>query len=173
METNRSLERLARPLLFVLTLAVALGVNCAKIDAQEALFLVRYPYLNRLDGIGLDDEGKKKAESLARMLLDADIDVIYSFERPYVVQTAEPTAKALNMKVNVLPFNDEAMADLVRRLPTQHAKDRVLVATGPPSMSFILNRLGLGEEVTKARSDNLYVILRQEGAKPLVIKMRW
>jgi hypothetical protein len=40
-------------------------------------------------------------------------------------------------------------------------------------MSFILNRLGLGEEVTKARSDNLYVILPQEGEKPLVIKMRW
>jgi hypothetical protein len=174
METNRSLERLARPLLFVLTLAVALGVNCAKIDAQEALFLVQYPDLNRkLDGTGLDNEGKKKAESLARMLLDADIDVIYSFERPYVVQTAEPTAKVLNMKVNILPFQVEAMADLVRRLPTQHAKDRVLVAAGPPSMSFILNRLGLGEEVTKARSDNLYVILRQEGAKPLVIKMRW
>jgi hypothetical protein len=153
---------------------VALGVNCAKIDAQEALFLVQYPDLNRkLDGTGLDNEGKKKAESLARMLSDADIDVIYSFERPYVVQTAEPTAKVLNMKVNILPFQVEAMADLVRRLPTQHAKDRVLVATGPPSMSFILNRLGLGEEVTKARSDNLYVILRQEGAKPLVIKMRW
>jgi Histidine phosphatase superfamily (branch 1) len=174
METNMSLERLVRPLLFVLTLAVALGAICAKSYAQEALFLVQYPHLNKnLDETGLDDEGKKKAESLARMLRDADIDVIYSFERPYVVQTAEPTAKALNMKVNILPFQIEAMDDLVRRLPTQHAKDRILVVTGPPSMSFILTHLGLEEEVWKALSNNLYVILPQEGEKPLVIKMRW
>jgi hypothetical protein len=174
METNMSLERLVRPLLFVLTLAVALGAECATISAQEALFLVQYPHLNKnLDETGLDDEGKKKAESLARMLLDADIDVIYSFERPYVVQTAEPTAKALNMKVNILPFQIKAMDDLVRRLPTQHANDRVLVVTGPPSMSFILTHLGLKEEVSKALSNNLYVILPQEAEKPLVIKMRW
>ncbi len=60
-----------------------------------------------------------------------------------MVQTAEPTAKALNIKVNILPAKVEAMDDLIRRLPTQHAKHRVLVVTVPPSRERILKGLGL------------------------------
>jgi hypothetical protein len=167
-----SFEKLVLPPLFFLTLAMALGTDCAKINAQEAVFLVQYPGKNA-DGTGLTDAGRRKANELANLLKDADIKVIYSFERPYVVQTAEPVAKALNIQVNILPFQIEAMDDLVRRLPTQHAKDRVLVVTGPPSRERILEGLGLTEETWKTRTDNLFVILPNERQKPLVIKMRW
>jgi hypothetical protein len=126
METNMSLERLVRLLLFVLTLAVALGVNCAKIHAQEALFIVRgaEPKLRITE---LTDAGEKKAEALARLLMDADIDVIYAFDRGFLIKTAEPTAKVLKKKVNILPLSFDAMDDLVRRLRTQHASQRVFI----------------------------------------------
>ena len=165
------------PIFVALTLTVALDANGAKANAQEAVFLVQYGEADlaysALSDVGLSDEGKTRAKALANLLKDAGINVIYSFDRPHVIQTAEATAKALNIKVNVLPFGIEARDDLVRRLRTQHGKDRIFIATGPPSRDHILKAYGFTKEVRKARPDNLFVIVPRGREEPLVIKMRW
>ncbi len=173
MKTARNHRGRGWPILVTLTLTVALGAIGAKANAQEAVYLVQYAEKDLTGKGGLTDVGRRKAKELARILMDAGIDVIYSFERSHVVQTAEPTAKALKIKINILRFEIEAMDDLVRRLPTQHGKDRVLVVTGPPSRERIFRGLGLDEEVWKARTDNLYIIIPRLPQEPLVIKMRW
>jgi len=160
------------PILVALALAVALTANGAKANAQEAVFLVKSAERNH-PGMELTDAGRGRAKTLANLLKDAGIDVIYSFERTHVVQTAEPTAKALNINVNIVPSQIEATDDLVRRLRTQHAKDRVFIATGQSSRERILRGLGLAKEVWKARTDDLHVIIPRGSEEPLVIKMRW
>ena len=173
MKTKTSLETLVRPLLFVLTLAVALGVNCAKIHAQEALFVVRGAEPN-LRITELTDAGKKEAEALARVLMDADIDLIYAFDRGYLIRTAEPTAKMLNKKVNILPLSLDAMDDLVRRLRTQHASQRVFVVGGLTPSNYIFEAFGVKDsENPTVLADKLYVIAPRERGETLLIKMRW
>jgi hypothetical protein len=68
MKTHMSFEKLVLPPLFFLTLAMALGTDCAKINAQEAVFLVQYPGKNA-DGTGLTDAGRRKANELANLLV--------------------------------------------------------------------------------------------------------
>ncbi len=159
-------------ILVALTLTVVLGANGAKANAQQVVFLVQYAEM-AADQDALTEAGQRRAKALARILMDADIDVIYSFDPPYVVLTAEPTAKALDIKVNILRWEYEEVDDLIRRLPTQHAKHRVLIVTAPSPRARILKGLGLTEKAWKARSDNLYVIVPRSGSEPLVIKMRW
>ncbi len=173
MKTNMRLEGLARPLLFVLTLALALVANCVKIHAQEALFIVRGAEF-KLRTTELSDAGKKEAKALARVLMDADIDVIYAFDRGFLIQTAEPTAKMLNKKVNILPLSLDAMDDLVRRLRTQHASQRVFVVGGPTPSNYIFEAFGVKDsENPTVRADTLYVIAPRERGETLLIKMRW
>ena len=171
MKTIIKSTRLLLSILVALTLTMILGANRAKANAQQVVFLVQYAEV-AVGEDALTEGGQRRAKALARLLKDADIDVIYSFDRPYVVLTAEPTAKALNIKTNILRFEYEVVDDLIRRLPTQHAKHRVLIVTGPSAREHILRSLGL-TEVWKARIDNLYVIVPGSGSEPLVIKMRW
>ncbi|HXV81712.1 MAG TPA: histidine phosphatase family protein [Candidatus Binatia bacterium] len=160
------------PVLVTLTLAAILS-DWNKATAQEAVFVVQNAESN-LRRTELTDEGKRRAEALARMLKGAGIDVIYSFDRGYLVRTAEPTKKALNIKVNVLPIDLEAMDDLVQRLPTQHANQRVLIVAGPKGRNYILKGLGITDsEISTANAHNLFVIVPKERGEPLLIKMRW
>jgi broad specificity phosphatase PhoE len=165
------------PIFVAIILTVALGANGAKANAQEVVFLVQYGEVDLaytgLSDVGLSEEGRRRATALANLLKDAGINVIYSFERPHVIQTAEPTAKALNIKVNVLPFKIEARDDLVRRLRTEHGKDRVFIATGTPSRDHILKAYGFTKEVWKEPSATLFVIVPRGREEPRVIKMRW
>ncbi len=172
MKTTMRSEGLTLPILVALTLIVVLGANGAKANAQEAVYLVQYADPTS-SADALTEVGQRRAKALARMLMDAGIDVIYSFEATHIVLTAEPTAKALNIKTNILRLEYEVVNDLIRRLPTQHAKQRVLIVTGPWSRERILRGLGLTEKAWKARRDNLYVILPRSGGEPLFIKMRW
>ena len=128
MKTNMRSAGLALPILVALTLTVILGANGAKANAQQVVFLVQYAEMAAGEDT-LTEVGQRRAKALARILMDAGIDVIYSFDRPHVVLTAEPTAKALDIKVNILRWEYEIVDDLIRRLPTQHAKRRVLIVT--------------------------------------------
>ncbi|MFQ5684531.1 MAG: histidine phosphatase family protein [Candidatus Binatia bacterium] len=172
MKTTKN-RGLALLILAALTLTVTLGANGAEANAQEVLYVVHYAQRD-LARTGLTDVGRGKAKALARMLIDAGIDVIYSTKTSWVVQTAEPTAKALNITINNHPSHEKAVDDLVRRLRTQHAKDRVFIAAALPTMQQILRGFGFTDlEVLSARKDTLFVIIPRSGSEPQVIKLRW
>ncbi|HXV83296.1 MAG TPA: hypothetical protein VEG60_25835, partial [Candidatus Binatia bacterium] len=84
-----------------------------------------------------------------------------------------------NMTVNKISWNPAAIDDWVRRLPTEHANQRILVVTGGPGPMTgegqrILKGLGVPDkEIWARRSDHLMAIITNEGKEPLVIKMRW
>ena len=66
--------------LVALTVTVTVG-DWSKATAQETVFVV-----SRIRGASVadktfTDEGKQKAQALSRMLMDADIDVIYAMDR--------------------------------------------------------------------------------------------
>ena len=149
-----------------------------RVTAQEAVFFAQSAE-QKADGTGLTDVGRQKAEALARELEDAGIEVIYSFDRPTVVQTAEPTAKALNIAIKKIAGKPAAIDDWINRLPTEHNEQRVLVVSGAGGFDTgsgerILKGLGLPEvEILTGRTDQLFVFVPRGSEEPLVIKMRW
>jgi hypothetical protein len=158
--------------LVVLTLSTTLSPIGSTVNAQEAVFVATGPRKS-------DRSWTTKVEALARILMDADIDVIYTTARSSGVQTAETIAKFLNIKFNKISRNAAAIDDWTRRLPTEHAEQRVLILTvGPGPMpgegQHILKGLGVPDkDIWARRSDHLMVIIPNESKEPLIIKMRW
>jgi len=58
-------------------------------------------------------------------LKDAHLSAIYTSEAQRTTQTAEPLAKALQIRMTPIPRRD--LGNLMARLRTQHAQDRVLI----------------------------------------------
>ncbi len=123
-------------------------------------------------GKALTGVGRKRVEVLARLLMDAGIDVIYSSSISSGRRTAEPIEKALNIKSNLISPQLEVMDDLVRRLPTEHMGHRVIIVAGNTIRGHIAKAYGV-KDIWKFRSDNLIVIVPRSGSEPIVIKMRW
>ncbi len=171
MKTKMRHEGLALPILVALTLTVALDANGAKANAQQVMFLVRDAESDPA-GKALTDVGRKRVKALARLLMDAGIDVIYSSSISVGRRTAEPIEKALNIKSNLISPQLEVMDDLVRRLRTEHMGHRVIIVAGNTIRGHIAKAYGV-KDIWKFRSDNLIVIVPRSGSEPLVIKMRW
>ena len=172
METTMRREGLALPILVALALTMALGANGAKANAQQVMFLVRAAEADPA-GKALTDVGRRRVKALAHQLMDAGIDVIYTFDGPALQQTVEPIAKALNIKSNILEHRLEVRDDLVRRLRTEHMDQRVFIVTGPGFFRQILKAFGLSQYSWKVRTDNLLVIVPRGRKEPLLIRTRW
>ena len=74
----------------LLLLCVLLASSAA---AQSTIFLVRHAEKKTGDDPDLTKAGHARAESLAKMLKDADITAIYTSEVKRTQQTAAPLAK--------------------------------------------------------------------------------
>lgn len=97
------------PVLVTLTLAVILS-DWSKTNAEEAVFVVAKAEA-KFDRSALTDVGRRKIEALARTLMDANIDAIYTIDHPGAVLTAEPIAKELHIKLNKIPPQSTAIDD--------------------------------------------------------------
>ena len=76
-------------------------------EAQQAIFLVRHAeQAVETDDPELTEAGKKRAKTLASVLKDVGINVIYTTERKRAIQTAEPTENLLNIASKRLALRD-------------------------------------------------------------------
>ncbi len=160
-------------LLFISVLAVVILAPVQIAEAQEAIFLVRH---TEQAGPGsadppLTEAGQRRAKALAEVLKDADVDVIFVSYKRRTAQTAEPVAKALNVKVKEVLRND--IDELMIQLRTEHARDRVLIVSHSRIVPSWLKALGHSEEVEIDEYDNLFVIVPQANGDPLVLHLRY
>ena len=150
-----------------LTLALALAVMSAgQLFAQPAIFVVRHA--ERADGGAasgqmtaspdpdLSDAGRARAESLATILKDAGVKVIYATEFKRTRQTAEPLARALGIEVTIVSSRDTA--SLLEKL--RGATENVLVVGHSNTVPDIVKGLGVTTPVSVADDeyDNLFVV---------------
>jgi len=174
MKPTKRSEGLALPILVALTLAVTLGANGEKANAQQVMFLVRNAETDPA-GKTLTEMGRRRTKALAHQLMDAGIDVIYTFGAASLQRTAEPIAKALNIKTIILTSRVGELDNLVRRLRTEHMDQRVFIVSGTVALRNILKAFGLSpsQYSWKVRTDNLLVIVPSGRKEPLVIRTRW
>jgi broad specificity phosphatase PhoE len=171
--TSKAIRTLA---VFALILACPLSV----VGAQEAIFVVRHsdppPVLNLdeiTDETPLSESGQNRAKMLAERLRDAGITVIYATQARRTVETAEPLAKILGLKVRIHSYDDTD--GLVRLLRSEHGRDRVLVVGHWSTIPPILKALGYPKDVEIERSayDNLFVLIPQGADTPTVLHLHY
>jgi broad specificity phosphatase PhoE len=160
--------------LVALALASLLSVSAA---AQQA-FLVRHA--ERADTVSdkppakgadpdLSDEGRARAASLAAVLKDAEITAIFATEFKRTQQTAAPLAKALGLKVMIVPSANTA--DLIAQIKS--SKGNVLVVGHSNTIPDVIKGLGgkTTASIAEDEFDNLFVVTR--GAAPTVLRLHY
>jgi histidine phosphatase superfamily protein (branch 1) len=151
------------------TIALPLAV-----EAQQVIFLARHAeQAPEVEEPPLTEKGQQRARTLAAILKDAGINVIYTNPRLRSIQTAEPLAKMLKVESKVLPMRDdvEGLIGVLRK----HPQDRVLIVTGSLNIPHVLKALGHPLEITVPPSeyDNLLVIFPKTDARPVVLRLRY
>ena len=150
-------------------------------NGQEVIFVARHvdpQKLLRMDSPIRDDtplskSGRRQAKALTERLKDAGISVIYTSKAARTIQTAEPLAKLLGLRINSISRRD--IDGLIRRLREKHRRDRVLVVGHWTTVPGILRRLGYPKKVKIARSvrNDLFVVVPKPNGPPAVVYIHY
>jgi phosphohistidine phosphatase SixA len=157
------MKRLILPLLLLALLA-----PIAK--AQSTIFIVRHA--EKVDATAnpdLSEAGRARAESLAKMLKDARITVIYATEFKRTQQTAAPLAKLLGLKEKIVPGKN--VASLAAEL--LDSKANALVVGHHNTVPDLIKALGVTTPInlTERNYDYLFVVVLD--GKPRLIRLHY
>lgn len=166
--------RTAERVLWAAAFVMAVAAHAA---AQNLVFVVRHAEKAAAAGAGgmmaddpdLSDEGRARAESLARMLKDAGITAIFATEFKRTQQTAAPLAKALGIPVVSIGSRDSSkLVEMVRK-----ARGNVLVVGHSNTAPEILKELGVHDSVTidDPEYDNLFIVVT--GSQPRMVRLHF
>ncbi len=143
--------------------------------AQRAVFVVRHAERadDSVDTV-LSSQGKARAHSLARLLRDAAVSVIYVTQYRRSVQTAEPLAELLKLQPTVVQADD--ITRLVTMIRDTDANQAVLVVGHSNTVPDIISLLGCRESVELATEeyDNLFIVVPCGGSQhPVLLRLRF
>lgn len=150
------------------------------VAAQEVIFIVRHsdpPTVLNLDEIKdetpLSESGQQRAKMLAERLKDSGVTAIYATQARRTVETAEPLAKALGVKIQVHSYDD--VDGLVQSVRSEHQGDRVLIVGHWSTIPLILKALGDPQQIQIERSayDNLFVVIPNGADAPIVVHLHY
>jgi broad specificity phosphatase PhoE len=158
----------------MLVLMIVLMAWVSVSEAQQVIFLVRHAEQSTdADDPELTEAGKKRAQTLASVLKDVGINVIYTTERKRAIQTAEPSEKLLNIASKRLALRD--LDGLVAQLRNHRDHDRILVVSHHLALPRLLKALGHPGEVAIElhEYDNLFVLIPKSEGSPTVLRLRY
>jgi broad specificity phosphatase PhoE len=142
------------------------GAACA----QPTIFIVRHA--EKAQGgdakdPDLSDAGRERAESLTKVLKDANVTSIFVTEFKRTQQTAEPLAHAAKISVTIVPAKETE--SLIAKLKS--AQGNALVVAHSNTIPEILKSLGapLSATIEDSDYDNLFVVTA--GAPPQLIRL--
>jgi broad specificity phosphatase PhoE len=139
--------------------------------AQSTIFVARHAEKAESGGNDpdLSEAGRARAESLAKMLKNANITAIYATEFKRTQQTATPAAKALGLALTIVPAKDTAT--LSAKLRDLHGN--ALVVGHGDTIPDLIKALGVETPVNIAETDydNLFVVVIDE--KPSLLQLHY
>ena len=144
-------------------------------EPPRTVILVRHA--ERAGGMGADVEiseaGRRRAEALAKMLADAGVKRIYTSEVARTQQTAEPLAKKLNIRPEVIPSKD--IDGLVAKLRMGAPNGVVLVVGHSNTVPEIIGRLGGGAvpPIADSEYDLMFVVILTGGNRATAVTLRY
>lgn len=162
-----------RHLLAALTLVLPVPVTFAAAQAPAAsvtVFVVRHAEKGpETPDPSLTAEGRKRAETLGRVLGEARISAAFASEFKRTQETVVPLAAAAGLTTQVIPA--AALDSLVRQIRALPAGSRAVVASHSNLVHLIVERLA-GVKLTPLADtdyDRLVVVTLQDGRGEVVV----
>ena len=128
---------------------------------------------------GLTPAGQRRAEELARQLVDADvvagIDAIYSTPYRRTRETVQPVADALDLPVNIYEPVDDS-EDFLDGLVKKHKGKIILIVGHSDTIPVMIADLGASKKVppiAEDEYDNIYIISIPWFGKTKTIRLRF
>jgi broad specificity phosphatase PhoE len=159
MERNNVYVILMRSLLVCLVSSSFLVHSPLRAEENRTtVILIRHAEKLGGEDPALSGAGITRAESLARILRDLEVDVLIASQFRRTQQTLEPLARLLGKSVEVLAA--ERSVHLVERIRSQHRGQVVVVATHSNLLPEIVELLGAGPvpPIAETEYDNLYIV---------------
>jgi phosphohistidine phosphatase SixA len=158
------------------TFLIAGWCSCwAAAGAARTVVLVRHA--ERAGGmsadVGISKQGQCRAEALARMLADAGVNRIFVTEVARTAQTAEPLARKLGIRPEVVPAQD--VAGLAAKLRAGPPGGAALVVAHSNTAPKIVHALGAGSvpPIADTEYDRLFVITLSNTKQASVVALRY
>jgi len=178
---RRKKRRRRRTQAIIIYTAIALGLAWFfESQATTTMIFVRHAEkaLTPVDDPVLSSEGQARAAELARQLVDADvvagIDAIYSTDYRRTVETAQPVADALGLKVNRYdPADGEAELE---RILKEHKGKIILIVGHSNTVPTLIGQLGASKlvpPIAEFEYDNIYLVSIPWFGKTKTIRFRY
>jgi broad specificity phosphatase PhoE len=141
-----------------LTLLILASVLSARSQGVRTIFLIRHAdKISDAPDALLSDAGHRRAECLAKMLADADVQRIYVSDLQRTQQTAAPLARQRNLKPLPIPLSTPEA--LIEALKSEKANN-VLVVWHGTTLPHVLQALGAPEvpPIADAEYDRFFIL---------------
>ena len=147
-------------------------------EAQRAIFMLRHAERAEYDhGDGvLSEAGMVRAKTLATLLNDAGVTAIYISDMKRTRLTAEPLAKALNLRPIPVSGADAAYVAAMTRKLQQHDDDDVILIIGHLNTFLpLLHALGHPQEekIGDFEHDDIFVVVPKGSGRPTVLRLNF
>jgi broad specificity phosphatase PhoE len=147
---------------------------CLTTAAAQTIFVVRHAERTGEPDPPLNAEGVRRAQSLAKVLADANVKHFYASEMLRTQQTAEPSAKAAGKRVEVKKQTE--MQGLIQAIRATAAGDEATLVVGHGNTVPQIVEALSGVKIPPIRSDEhdrLIVVTLQPGGRASVVTLRY
>lgn len=164
-------------IIIVIVIVVPCYFPCFLISPGEAtnVFIVRHAEYDASSAPHLNPAGVERAEKLAEVLCEADVEVIYATQTDRAQETAQPLAEAMGLQ----PIIYYSIDSLVDQIKSDHTGKNVLVVghAGPPEpmVPDIIDAL-VGESAGYSIGNdfhNLFVVALYGSGKWKVVNLQY
>src|ERR1700730_3001276 len=121
----------------------------------------------------LSHAGQARAQELAQMLGDAQVNAIYATQFKRTQQTVKPLADRLGVPVNIIEAKNTQ--DLVRQILTTHRGQTIFVAGHNNTAPEIVKALGGGNfpVIPESEFDNMFIVTVYRFGRAKVVKLKY
>jgi len=151
--------------LFILLIAVFSSISCHQSTKKEAetstYYLIRHAEKNRTDKSNKDPnltkEGLNRAKNWSSHFKDIEFNVVYTTDYNRTRQTAEPTAKANGLEMQVYNFSEINIEEFIKNT---RGKTVLIVGHSDTTPKFVNQLLGEAkyENIADKNNANLYKV---------------
>jgi len=163
-------HRIVKAAVLALVLSTSIA---AQAPGRPTIFLVRHAERADISGPmsadpDLSDAGRRRAESLAAMLKDAGVKMIFVTEFKRTQQTAAPLAQQAGLTPATI--SADRTADLVAKIKSATGPGNILVVGHSNTVPEVIKSLGIDSPVTIGDSDfdNLFIVTQNGSTKRFV-----
>jgi 2,3-bisphosphoglycerate-dependent phosphoglycerate mutase len=117
--------------------------------------------------------GQARAQLLAQMFGNSEINAIYATQYKRTQETVQPLAAKLSLPVNQV--NSKSTSELLMRIRTENRGQTVFIAGHNNTVPEIIAALGgpTYPEIPLSEYDNLYIVTVYRTGKAKVVKMKY